>query len=100
MREQLVLAERKTKAPDKSPKDLLGSFAGCKLNQTVGVFSHVLSSPLIESELPFDKAKIAWTDIEYTVYIGKKKKEAKKLLHKVSGAAVPGRLTALMGASG
>ena len=49
--------------------------------------------------LPFTPATLAWKDIKYTVYIGKEK-TPKVLLNHISGYAEPGKLTALMGASG
>jgi ABC-type multidrug transport system fused ATPase/permease subunit len=49
--------------------------------------------------LPFSPATLAWKDLTYTVYVGKDK-TPKVLLKGISGFAEPGKLTALMGASG
>lgn len=53
----------------------------------------------VKSKLPFQQAKVTWRNIKYTVYIGKEK-TPKVLLNEVNGGALPGRLVALMGASG
>ena len=51
--------------------------------------------------LPFQPASLAWRDIGYGVDIAvEKKKVPKVLLKNVSGAATPGKLVALMGATG
>lgn len=51
------------------------------------------------SSLPFTPATLSWKDLKYTVYIGKEK-TPRVLLNHISGFAEPGKLTALMGASG
>ena len=51
--------------------------------------------------LPFQPASLAWRDIGYSVdIVVEKKKVPKVLLNGISGAATPGKLVALMGATG
>ena len=49
--------------------------------------------------LAFRRVTLAWSEVEYDVF-NPRTKSSIQLLHSVSGVAVPGTLTALMGASG
>jgi hypothetical protein len=56
---------------------------------------------LMHQALPFTRASLSWTNIGYSVFVKANKVKTKKvLLNGVSGAAPPGRLVALMGATG
>ena len=52
-----------------------------------------------EAALPFEPASVAFRDVSYTVQLPQGRGE-RVLLHGVSGCALPGRMLALMGASG
>jgi hypothetical protein len=56
---------------------------------------------LVHQALPFTRASLSWTNVHYNVFVNTDKVKTKKvLLNGVSGAAPPGRLVALMGATG
>ena len=69
---------------------------------SVGVTMVHVKGPASATEgLPFTPASLAWRDIGYSVPVTvDKKKTDKVLLAGVSGAAPPGKMVALMGATG
>ena len=61
----------------------------------------VVAVSLDEAALPFRRSSLVWRNITYSVTVPDGKATVEKvLLSSVSGAAVPGKIVALMGATG
>jgi hypothetical protein len=59
--------------------------------------AEAVDAPAVTHVLPFTPVTVAWRDLEYTVSTPA---GPKRLLHGVSGLAVPGRFISLMGVRG
>ena len=84
--------------PDAVVKVAMPSTAANGTKKLAGMRSSAKASFQLGA-LPFQPATLAWKDLKYTVFLGKEK-TPKVLLNNISGYAEPGKLIALMGASG